>query len=105
MDGFVYCSERDTFGIAIIEAAACGLPLVINDWMVLKEIFRIDGCSDLPIYYETGSVEGCANAMAQVMERIDELKDKAARAKTQIRNTYSIQSHIDRVTQLYCKLF
>lgn len=104
MDGFVYCSEHDTFGIALIEAAACGLPLVINDWMVFKEIFQIEGCEDLPIYYETGSVESCAKAISQLIESMDASKNKAMRAKKLIRETYSIQSHIDRIAELYNKI-
>ena len=38
IDGFVYSTEHDTFGIAVIEAIAAGLPVVVNDWPVMKEV-------------------------------------------------------------------
>ena len=38
MDGFVYSTNHDTFGIAVVEAMVIGLPIVVNDWVVMKEV-------------------------------------------------------------------
>ena len=41
-DIFIYSSEHDTFGIAVVEAMAVGLPVVVNDWDVIKEMLGTD---------------------------------------------------------------
>jgi len=42
LDAFVYATDHDTFGIAVVEAMAVGVPVFVNDWEVMKEI-TVDG--------------------------------------------------------------
>lgn len=35
-DAFLYSTDHDTFGIAVVEAIAAGLPTFVNDWEVMK---------------------------------------------------------------------
>ena len=51
MDGFVYSSVHDTFGIAVVEAMAAGLPVVVNDYEVMKEV-----CGNLVTYFKSFSL-------------------------------------------------
>ena len=38
LDAFIYSTEHDTFGIAVVEAIATGIPVFVNDWKVMREI-------------------------------------------------------------------
>ena len=38
LDAFVYATDHDTFGIAVVEAMLAGVPVIVNDWEVMREI-------------------------------------------------------------------
>ena len=38
LDAFVYSSDHDTFGIAVIEAISAAIPVFVNDWSVMLEV-------------------------------------------------------------------
>lgn len=42
LDYFIYATDHDTFGLAVIEAIISGVPVIANDWEVMKEI-SLDG--------------------------------------------------------------
>lgn len=43
LDVFVFPSEAETFGLAAVEAAQAGLPVVANEIPVLREVLDVDG--------------------------------------------------------------
>ncbi len=43
LDVFVFPSEAETFGLAAVEAAQAGLPVVAHDLPVLREVLDVDG--------------------------------------------------------------
>ena len=43
LDQFVFPSEAETFGLAAVEAAQAGLPVVAHDLPVLREVLDVDG--------------------------------------------------------------
>jgi glycosyltransferase involved in cell wall biosynthesis len=43
LDVFVFPSRVETFGLAVVEAAQSGVPVVCNDIEVLREVLQIDG--------------------------------------------------------------
>lgn len=40
MDGYVYASSADTFGISVVEAAGCGLPVLCSDIPTFREVLQ-----------------------------------------------------------------
>ena len=38
LDLFIFSTNHDSFGISVIEAMASGIPVMVNDWAVMKEI-------------------------------------------------------------------
>jgi glycosyltransferase involved in cell wall biosynthesis len=50
-DLFVFPSTWETFGLAAVEAAMVGLPMVVADLAVLREVLRVDGSE--PVAYVT----------------------------------------------------
>lgn len=102
-DGFVYSTRHDTFGIAVIEAMAAGLPVVVNDWDVMKEVCA-DGNEEWATFYRSNDVEDCAEKMADLIQNIDIYKGKAREIALQVRQKYSIEKHIDNLAKLYSEI-
>ena len=100
MDGFVYSTNNDTFGIAIIEAIATGLPIVTNDWFVMKEICR-DLSVDTVRYFQTGDSEDCARQMMALIETLEKSKQSAIKDSLHIKKRFSIEQYIDNLYYLY----
>ena len=40
VQGYVYASESDTFGLSVVEAAGCGLPVLCSDIPALREVLH-----------------------------------------------------------------
>lgn len=107
MDGFVYSSASDTFGIAVIEAIAAGLPVVVNDWDVMKEVCNL-GLSDTNHairYFKTEDIDNCAeqikNLLADIRENGNQLRKDALDASERAKNKYSILNHIKKLNEVY----
>jgi glycosyltransferase-like protein len=71
-DAFAFPSRKEGFGLAALEALACGLPLVCSDLPVFRTFLR-DG--DSAVIVATGDVE----ALAEALERV--ATDAALRAR------------------------
>lgn len=98
VDAFVYSTNRDTFGIAVIEAVASGLPAIVNDWGVMKEVTE-DG--KLAALYHTLDVEDCANQMEEMIVNIRQRKETAHINAEIARRRFSIDNHIRNLCDVY----
>lgn len=102
MDGFVYSTEHDTFGIAVVEAMAAGLPVIVNDWVVMKEITNDGKWATL---FRTDDVEDCADKMAELINELQHNKKRVQECTAQIaqevRAKFSIENHIKQIRQVY----
>lgn len=100
MDGFVYSSHKDTFGIGVLEAMASGLPIVCNDFPVMAEITNNGEWATL---FSTDDVEDCANKIQDLIMHLPERKAKAQEIAQKVREKYSIEQHIKRLSEIYSK--
>ena len=62
-DVFVFPSYTESFGHPLIEAMACGLPVVAADVPVNREM-----CGDAALYFSPFDAEGCAAAVERVVD-------------------------------------
>lgn len=98
MDGFVYSTNCDTFGIAVIEAAASGLPVLVNDNPVMKEVV-----GDFAEFYRSDDSKDCAEKMRILFNKLVGRKRDAQTQSDIVRNRYSICNHIEQVNKIYAK--
>jgi glycosyltransferase involved in cell wall biosynthesis len=63
-DMFVFSSLSETFGIALLEAMACGLPVLVSDIPPSMELIRHGKCG---LYFETGNPSSCAEAINMII--------------------------------------
>ncbi len=98
MDGFVYSTEHDTFGIAVVEAMAAGLPVIVNDWDVMKEITKNGQWATL---FKTEVAVDCADKIEDLLNNLEKRKAEAQGVAEQVRKEYSIEKHIERLNDVY----
>ena len=98
MDLFFYATDHDTFGIAVIEAMASGVPVLVNDWDVMKEITEDGRWATL---FKTGDVEDCVAKLTALAALPAERAKLAQAANGFVRRRYSIENHITALSKVY----
>lgn len=98
MDVFVAPSRSESFGVAVLEASACGLPVVVFDVGGLPEVV-LAGQTGLVVRRE--SVPALTSALAHLAEDA-RLRDRMGRAGRQhVLKRYRWRDSIDEMEQLY----
>lgn len=98
LDAFVYASKFDTFGIAIVEAMASGIPVFVNDLPVMKEVTNDGKWADL---YATDNVEALMNSFMKFVEDKDTYCVKAKERAEFVREKYSLERHVSCLEEVY----
>ena len=101
LDAFVYSTDHDTFGIAVVEAMAAGIPVIVNNWPVMIEISQNGKYASI---YETKNENDLLREILQFIDNRIAYKQKAADAATYAKSTYSIEKHIENLNALYAKI-
>lgn len=98
MDAFIYATDHDTFGIAVIEAIAAGLPTFVNDWEVMTEVTQQGKWASV---YKTNNAEDFCEKFMHFVNNVESYKEKAIVNAQEVRATYSIQQHLARLAEVY----
>lgn len=101
LDAFIYCSEHDTFGIAVIEAIAAGIPVFVNDWDVMSEITNNGKMATL---YKTGDIGDLYEKFQTLLNNYDMAITQTGEKAILAREKYSISTHIENLFEHYNKL-
>lgn len=110
MDGFVYSTEHDTFGIAVIEAIVSGLPIVVNDWEVMKEVCNLGlpNSNKTIRFFRTDDISDCAQKIHELLLDINTnqttLHKQCKQAADAAKEKYAIQNHINQLNIIYQSL-
>jgi len=98
LDAFIYSSDHDTFGISVIEAIACGVPVFVNDWPVMREVTE-DG--QRAILYRSKDEHDLLAKFSAFLIAVNNFKSEAVKNKIPVREKFSIENHLFRLHSVY----
>ena len=98
LDAFVYSTDHDTFGIAVVEAMASGVPAFVNNWGVMNEI---TGYGNYATLYKTKDENDLLREFMLFLQNKKEYQQKANQQVDLVRLTYSIEKHIEQLKIVY----
>jgi len=97
-DIFVFPSLAEGFGIALIEAMALGLPCVVSDLPVLREVTDGGRCA---ILFETANAQDLAEKIIQLSEDTNLRQQLGQKARRRVEENYSLERFIENYDHLY----
>ncbi|VBB44602.1 Group 1 family glycosyl transferase [uncultured Paludibacter sp.] len=101
LDAFIYATEHDTFGIAVVEAMASGMPVFVNDWEVMNEITEQ---GELATLYGTKDEKDLLEKFMVYLQNKETYKQNAVDIAKIVKEKYSIELHIENLTEVYSQL-
>jgi glycosyltransferase involved in cell wall biosynthesis len=98
LDVFVFPSSAETFGLAAVEAAQAGVPVVANDLEVLREVLAVDRqpCASLVDVEDT---DAFARAVERIVADAAFRKELTSRAR-RLSQRYSMNAMVDGYADL-----
>lgn len=98
LDCFVFPSATETFGLAPVEAAQAGAPVVANDIEVLRDVLAIDG-APCAIFVDVRDTARFAAEVRRVLDDHDALETLTARGR-RLAQRYPLDAMIDQFLRL-----
>src|SRR5262245_10280693 len=98
LDAFVFPSLAETFGLAVVEAAQAGVPVVVNDLEVLREVLSVDS-APCALFVDVSNTEAFAGAVQRIIKDPDlssQLRSRAAK----LTSRYSLGAMVRRYADL-----
>ncbi len=98
LDVFAFPSLAETFGLAAVEAAQAGVPVVAQDLPVLREVLDLDG-QPCALFVEAADTEAFAGALGSVVaDRV--LAAQLSGRGRQLSKRYSLGAMVDSYREL-----
>ncbi len=97
-DLFLLTSEKESFGLAILEAMACGLPVVASNAGGIPEVVEEGKTGFL---YEVGDVEAMARGCLELLTRPDLYKTFCSRSRERAVENF----HQEKIVKLYEEIY
>jgi glycosyltransferase involved in cell wall biosynthesis len=94
-DLYVMSSIHEGFGIAAIEAMACGLPALLSDLPVLREV-----AFDNAIFFNVENPEALADQIKKILSQEYNLGDFSDKG-IEIAKKYTKQNYLERLLVIY----
>ncbi len=98
LDVFVFPSLAETFGLAAVEAAQAGVPVVANDLDVLREVLAVDG-EPCALFVDVNDTKAFVEGVQRVVGDEDLRLHLASRA-TKLSSRYSLDAMVRRYAAL-----
>jgi glycosyltransferase involved in cell wall biosynthesis len=102
LDLFVFPSLSETFGLAVVEAAQAGLPVVANRLDVLEEVLST-GPEPCALFADVNDTQAFATQIRRLLDDATLAATLSARART-LNSRYSLDAMVERYGALIEKL-
>jgi len=103
LDVFVFPSQAETFGLAAVEAASAGVPVVASDLPVLREVLEVDRKA-AALFVDPADQRQFADTISRALND-DTLRADLIAAGRGLRARYSVAHMVDQYEQLLHGLF
>jgi glycosyltransferase involved in cell wall biosynthesis len=100
LDLYVSASRSEAFGLAIVEAMACGAPVLATATDGAREIVE-DGVTGLLV--PVGDAEASASAMLRLLTDARQRASLSARARVRVRERWSLERMVDETEGIYAE--
>ncbi|ABE38348.1 glycosyl transferase, group 1 [Rhodopseudomonas palustris BisB5] len=98
LDVFVFPSLAETFGLAAVEAANAGVPVIANDLPVLREVLSYQG-GPAAVFVDASDTAAMTAAIARVLAD-DEFAAQLRRAGDGLKMRYSVDAMADEYARI-----
>jgi L-malate glycosyltransferase len=102
LDAFVFPTQAETFGLAAVEAASAGIPVVATDLPVLREVLSYEG-KPAALLVDASDDQELADAVSRVLTDNNLRRDLAESAKG-LSTRYSVGAMIDEYERMLASL-
>jgi glycosyltransferase involved in cell wall biosynthesis len=94
LDLFVFPTRMETFGLAVVEAAQAGVPVVANDLEVLREVLAVDG-APCALFADVDDLPAFARATERLLQD-RELRTVLSARAAKLARRYSVDAMVRR---------
>jgi glycosyltransferase involved in cell wall biosynthesis len=98
LDVFVFPSKAETFGLAAVEAASAGIPCVVTDLPVLREVLSPDG-KPAALFVDAADNASLSAAVSRVLDDAP-LRDELRANASVLKSHYSLKPMVDAYVDL-----
>lgn len=102
LDVFVFPSLAETFGLAAVEAAQAGVPVVANELPVLREVLAADG-EPAALFCDTANAREFAGKVSLVLDD-RRLRDSLRQNARRLKSLYSIDRMVEDYEQIFARV-
>ena len=98
LDAFVFPTQAETFGLAAVEAASAGIPVVATDLPVLREVLSSKG-KPAALLVDASDDQKLADAVSRVLTDSD-LREHLVESAKGLSSRYSVVAMIDEYERM-----
>jgi glycosyltransferase involved in cell wall biosynthesis len=98
LDVFVVPSQAETFGLAAVEAASAGVPLVVNDLAVLREVLSVEG-KPAALFVDAADHDKLLSTVSRMLTD-EALRNELRQNAKGLRSRYSVETMVEEYVQI-----